>query len=215
MNTLLNRIYEKRNKSNPCYMMSENQFVKLINKKPNEFFTVIPAMPTDMVFRLAHSYLKMDTYVEINLELYQSVRSFAIRKGLEIGKRKYFEKFIKLFVENGFINKIASQPNVPNLLGFEIEKKGGKDGLRHFESVQDYIEANTRVAALPFEKLDYLFRIYFALVTGILLVNLFHYYAKLLCQKILTLFLRSFFYVWLNKPLSLKCVQCAQNENDG
>ena len=62
----------------------------------------------------------------------------------------------------------------------------------HYDGLQAYIEENTIVEALPFDKLDYLFRIYLAIVIAILLVNLAHYYVKTIRKRrIRTLLLRT------------------------
>ena len=41
-------------------------------------------------------------------------------------------------------------------------KLGGKDGLMAYSNVQDYINDNSYIGPLLFDKLDYLFRLYFA-----------------------------------------------------
>ena len=54
----------------------------------------------------------------------------------------------------------------------------------HYESLQEYIAANTQVDALSFYKLDYLFRIYLVLVSAILLINLLHYFVVKIAVKL-------------------------------
>lgn len=57
-----------------------------------------------------------------------------------------------------------------------MAKRGGKDGFMNFENVQDYIEENTRIEALQFYRLDYLFRLFITLVSLLLCLNLMHYF---------------------------------------
>ena len=126
--------------------------------------------------RMIQTFVRRDTYIEANLEIYQSIRSFVFRKGMEIEKRKHFEKCVGFYIEAGFFKKINRDP--PNFFEMNFEPRGGQNGYMHYNGLQEYIKEHTKVEALSFEKLEYLFRIYFALLTAILLVNLAHYYAK-------------------------------------
>lgn len=72
--------------------------------------------------------------------------------------RKHLEKYGESFTESGFSKKFVL--NFPNLTEMKLEPRSGKDGYMHYEGLQAYIEANTKVEALPFDKLDYLFRIW-------------------------------------------------------
>ena len=46
----------------------------------------------------------------------------------------------------------------------------------HYDGLQDYVEENTRVEALSFDRLDYLFRVYLSLLMVPLFLKLAHYY---------------------------------------
>ena len=126
--------------------------------------------------RLIQTFLRRDTYLETNLEIYQSIRSYAIRKGMKAEERKYFESCLGLLMEGGFMKKLYRDP--PNETGIKLEKQGGQDGFVHYSGLQDYIAKNTKVGALRFEKLDYLVRTYFAFATSALLLNLAYFCAK-------------------------------------
>ena len=146
----------------------------------------------DFVPRTIQTMVKRDTYFENGLEIYQSIRSFIVRKNLKIEKKKFFEKYLETYFENGFVKKVYRN-NPPNYV-MKFEKRGGKDGFVHYKGLQEYIEANTLVEALPFDKLDYLFRIYLALVTAVLFLCLVQYFAVQLAiyliQKWLLFFVR-------------------------
>ena len=120
--------------------------------------------------RVIQIFLKTHTFMESNLEIYQSIRTFMIPKSMEVGKRKYFERCTWSIAENGFSKKFYR--DLPDYSGMSFEKSGREEGFVHYSGLQNYIEANTRVEALRYDKLDYLFRVYFAVVTAMLLVNL-------------------------------------------
>lgn len=143
-----------------------------LQKEMTKIFTIIPNAQIDVIIRAIQTFAKRDTYVQKNLEIYQSVRTFLIKKGIKI-KKKFFKKYLEVLIEQGFTTKMYRN-NFPNYL-MKYEREGGEDGFVHFESVQQYIEANTKVSALQLDKLDYLFRIYFALVTAILFLALVQY----------------------------------------
>lgn len=143
--------------------------------------------------RILHTFEESSTYVDKNLVIYQSLRTIIVRKGLGIEKKKYAEKYASLMFEHGFSKKYSR--NLPNFFSVEA-KRGGRDGFVHYDHLQEYLDANTRVTALPFDKLDYLFRGYFAFVTAILLLNLVYYLVhrcvrKIKMRKIQVWFLRT------------------------
>ena len=167
----------------------------------SKVFTVIPNLLTDFFPRVIQTFARRDTYIERSLEIYQSIRTLVLSKNTGIEKRKYFENFLLLFNQHGFsIRLYRNTP--PNYTPIKFEKRGGKDGFVHYESLQEYIAANTQVDALSFYKLDYLFRIYFVLVSAILLINLLHYFVvkiavKLVIHQIRNLVLFcNFIYTW-------------------
>lgn len=128
--------------------------------------------------RLIQTLLRKDTYIEKSFEIYQIVRSLVFRRGLQTEKKKFIERFISPYTENGFSKKIY-RDNVPILFEVKFESRG-KDGFMHFDSLQEYIAVHTRVEALSFDKLDHLFRIYFALIIVVLFVNLAHHLVKMI-----------------------------------
>lgn len=152
-----------------------DQMGNLLQK--DNFFAILPNVFMDFLSRIIQTFLRKDTYLESNLEVYQSIRSFAIRKGIKMERRKYFEKRLGTLMENGLVRKLYRE-TPPSFPGLKLEKRGGEDGFVHYNGLQDYITANTKVEALLFDKLDYLFRIYLALVTAVLFVNLTHYHGK-------------------------------------
>lgn len=135
---------------------------------------------------------RTNTYLESTLEVHQTIRTYVTRKNINPGKRKFFEKCVSLFFENGFSNKLY-QFTPPNYSGIEFVKRGGRgqDGFMHYDGLQAYIAENTIVEALHFDKLDYLFRVYVALLIAFLFLNFAHYYVKSIgLSQIRHLFLR-------------------------
>ena len=170
----MHKIYEKRNESDPCYFLSGNQFGNFIRKNRFEIFTILPKLGIDLLTRFAQFVLRTDTYMETNLEVYQSIRSFILRKGMKTEKVRISEKHTELLTENGFFIRTVRDP--PNYFAVKFEKRGGKDGFMHYDGLQDYVEENTRVEALSFDRLDYLFRVYLSLLMVPLFLKLAHYY---------------------------------------
>ena len=148
-----------------------------------KIFTILPDVQTEFWVRGIQTFAKRDTYYERGLEIYQSIRNILIRKGLEINKKAFLQKYMKVLLEEGLTAKFL-QDSPPNYL-MKFAERGGKDGFVHYDGLQEYIEANTLVEALPFDKLDYLFRIYLGLVTAILFLCLAHYFVvQLLISRI-------------------------------
>lgn len=141
-------------------------------------FTLVPEFILELGVRLLHAFQEFGTYVETNLVIHQSLRSFIVKKNLDIGKKIYAERFASVLFEHGHLKKASR--NVPNYFGVEA-KRGG---YVHYNTLQEYLAANTRVIAFPFDRLDYLFRVYLAVVTLLLLLNLAHYFVTrvIICQ---------------------------------
>ena len=166
------------NQSDPCYVVVESQLGNFVQKEPDKIFTIFPKFTIDLFSRMIQTLLRVNTYIEEKLEVYRSTRTFVTRQWTndEVKKKDYFERCFSLYIEYGFSLKFRR--DIPNETRMRFEKQGGKDGFMHYESLQAYIEANTRVSALTFDRLDYLFRIYLTLVTATLFLNLIHYYVK-------------------------------------
>lgn len=146
-------------------------------KDSRKTFTIVPLeLGLNFLIRLAHTFLRRDTYMEATLALYESIRSFIVRKDLKIEIRKWGEAYLYFLVEHGIAKKIYR--SIPNYSGIKFEKRGGKNGFVHYDGLNEYIEANTKIEALSFDKLDYLFRIYFAVGLVALFVNLAHYFKR-------------------------------------
>lgn len=168
----------------------------------SQIFTILPNILTDFGTRLIQTLLRRDTFYERNAEIYQSIRAFPIRKGLELEKRKFFERGLAIFTENGFTTKVYRN-SPPNYTAMKFEKRGGQDGFTHYDGLQDYIASNTLTTALAFDKLDYLFRCYFALVIAILFLFLFHW-----CIK--TIVVHQFWFVRTKRKLNAFIKKCGQ-----
>lgn len=102
-----------------------------------------------------------NTYIEESFEIYQSIRSFIFWKGMSAKKRAFFEESMEHYVEFGFSIKYA-RSTLPNFTGIKFAERGGQQGYLHFSGLRAYIDEFTRVEALSFHKLVYLFRIYCA-----------------------------------------------------
>ena len=88
----------------------------------------------------------------MNLEIYQTVRSFLIKPGMKTEKKKHFERYIQFITENGFTKKYYRDMPIPNDVK-KLEQIDGKADFVHYKDLRNYIEANTKVEALPFDKL--------------------------------------------------------------
>lgn len=147
-----------------------------MQRRSEEIFTIVPHIFLNFLTRIVQTFARTHTYIEIALEVYQTIRSMVIRKGIGMAKKKFVEKNIGTYLEHGFLMK-TYRSDPPNHLGIKFEPRGGS-GFMHFDGLQEYIENFTRVEALSFDKLDYLFRIYCALLTVIFFVNMAHFYVK-------------------------------------
>lgn len=55
-----------------------------------------------------------------------------------------------------------------------LTKIGGKDGYNTYTNLHSYVLDNTVIGPLLYHKLDYLFKLFFSLQTGLLFVQLIH-----------------------------------------
>ena len=180
------------NHSNPCYAIVDNKLNNdFLKKETGEYFTILPKVESDVFTRLAQTVMRRDTYMEENFEIYQSIRTFITRKGIEPEKRAYFEKNLELMIEGGFSSSLFDKfGELPSYIEIKLEKVGGQDGFLHYNGLQNYIVENTKVTALMLDKLDYLFRVYFAFVIVVLLLSLANYCFTLIGYKVKKLFFR-------------------------
>lgn len=148
-----------------------------LDRKKNSIFTIFPQLWVEFAVRAIATFTRMNTYFDTNFEIFQSQRTLVHGKHIPMEKKRYFERCLGLYLEHGFSKRLLHNEPPSDAFEMKLEPRG-KDGFMHFDGLQAYVEENTRVEALPFSKLDYLFRIYFALITAILLINLAHYYTK-------------------------------------
>lgn len=146
-------------------------------KNKNEIFTIFPQIWVEFAVSVIQTFTRMNTYFDTNLEIYQSIRTLVFRKNISRKMKKHFERCLGLYLEFGFSKRLLHSELSPNELGMKLEPRG-KDGFMHFDGLQAYITEFTRVEPLPFSKLEYLFLIYFGLITAILFVNLTHYHVQ-------------------------------------
>ena len=110
----------------------------VLKKDFRKIFTLLPNIGVDYVTRLAHTFLQRDSYSEMNFEVFESIRTFIVRKTLKREEKCLFERHLNSLKEHGVIERFYS--NVPNFFGIELAKRGGKDGYQHYTSLQDYID---------------------------------------------------------------------------
>ena len=169
----MHKLYEKRNKTQICYLVVGNQISnEFLQKDTSILFTILPHIFLEFLVRAVGVFTRRDTYLESNFEIYQTIRSFVFWKGMSRSKIKYFEESIERYVELGFGEKFDRSGELPKISAIKFEPRGD---FKHYSSMIDYVEDNTRVEALSFDKLNYLFRIYFVLLVVILFVNFVHY----------------------------------------
>ena len=189
--SLARQIYEKRNKKDTCFIYADAQFNNFSQGETNNIFTLIPQALIGLLQLMFKGLIESDTYVETNVVVYESLRTFITKKNMEINKKKAVEKHFRIWVEQGYSQKVYR--DIPNI--FRLGKDG-KNDFAHYNSLQEYLDKNTIVTGLAFDKLDYLFRVYFALVIAILLLNLVHYSAKKVTRRQIRIwFLRILLYL--------------------
>ena len=127
--------------------------------------------------KMANNLMDREVYIQANLELYQSNRPFVISKHMGAKRKKYFEKSLWSSVEMGLLKRFLEGP-IPDFLKVYLGQKDGQGQSMYYDGLLSYIEAHTKTTALSFDKLDYLFRIYSALISAVLVVNLAHYFVK-------------------------------------
>lgn len=147
----------------------------VIQRDLDLIFTLAPNFQLDLLARAAKNFMGRQIYMQTDLELYQSNRPFVLSKHMEAKKRNYLDKFGQLFNEMGLSTK-SLRNQIPDFVKSYLGPNDGQGGYMYYDSLQAYIDSHTKVIALPFDKLDYLFRICFALLTFLLFFNLAHYY---------------------------------------
>ena len=145
-----------------------------MQRDPGKTFTLAPHVWLEFLTRTVQSLVRADTFIQETFEIYQSLRSFVIPKQISKEKRMYMETTIAAYLENGF-SKTSDRNSPPNLFQIKFEPRG-PDGFMSYGSLQEYIGEHTKVETLSFDKLICLFRIYFVLISGILIMNFVHYF---------------------------------------
>lgn len=134
-------------------LQGKNQPGNIIDRDPEHVFAIAPPFQFDLLTRLVQTLLLRNTFFEPNLEVFQNVRSFLMRKGMQMERKKYLETSIGTYLENGFSQKLFRNPP-PNHIDFKLEKRGKPpNGYMHFNGLHEYIEYYTRVEALSFDRL--------------------------------------------------------------
>ena len=135
---MIDRIYEKRKKSNTCYISSRNKFDNFFEgEDKSKTFSIVPHLSLDALVKVVKAFIRRDSFTEESLEIYQPIRTFITLKGLRIEKRNCMEKCVRLFTEPGFAKKLYQ--DLPNYTGLKLEKQGDEDGFVHYGSLQDYM----------------------------------------------------------------------------
>lgn len=177
----------------PVMFLVEERIVKFMRKKVIRFFSLIPNLSRNLLVRVISALARKDTFVVENLGIYQSVRSFIVRKNTEIEKRRHMEKCVRLMTEHGFPDRMFR--DIPDYTQFGLNDN--QNGYRHYNGLLDYIEKNTLVVPLSLDKLTYLFRVYFSLVTAFLVLSLIHYSVKAIStRRIRNRFRRTLLFGW-------------------
>ena len=130
--SLVHHIYQKINKTDTCFIYSNNQFNTFFQKEGNNFFTLIPNVLKEIMKFMFGGLIKSDTYVETNLVVYESLRTFIAKKNLEINKKKAVKKHFGLWTEHGYPKKFYR--NTPNFFGIGA-KRSGKNDFVHYNSL--------------------------------------------------------------------------------
>lgn len=114
--------------------------------------------------------MRKDIFTDSNFELYQSIRTFVTRKGLEKKKKEHFKKFLTMLLEMG--HPTHFRRDLPDFLG--LAPRGDREAPKIYWGLQEFISENTRVQGLTFNQLDLLARLYFGVVIATLLANFAH-----------------------------------------
>lgn len=81
--TLIHKIYEKRNKNDTCSIVIGNAMGNVMHRQLGKLFSLIPNLgaQTDFLLRLAHTLLRRNTFVDSH-PVFQSQRSGVVRRDL-------------------------------------------------------------------------------------------------------------------------------------
>ena len=167
---MIRQMVEKGNPQKMCFFITDNQF----SAPPDisKHFTAYIAL--EMTLKTAQTFLeRKDIFTDSNFEVYTSIRTLIIRKGLKEEKREHFRKFLTMLLEMG--HPIHFRRDFPDVLGIELATKGDKEAPKIYWGLQEYIIENTRVQGLTFNQLDHLARLYFGVIIATLLANFVHY----------------------------------------
>lgn len=78
----MNKLYEKRNKENLCFLFVDNQIGNLFNYDQNKIFLILPNIGRLVVSKIVQTIYKKDTFIN-NFPFYTTLRTFILRKNLK------------------------------------------------------------------------------------------------------------------------------------
>lgn len=171
--TLANKIYEKRNRTNTCYMLDPNAAVAHpIMPILRRCFTLTADVGIEIGAKIFQSLAGQSTYTNTN-PIIESVRTLVFKKTFRKDVKKFFDFGLNLYAAYGIFQK-----GVDGFSEFQrhvMPKTGGRDGFMNYLSLMNYINDHSEVVPLKFVQLDYLFRIYFGVLLLFLFCNMAHY----------------------------------------
>ena len=138
---------------------------------------------------------RQSTFTNTN-PIIESVRALVFKKNFRKDLRKYFNFVINLYGQYGLFQKGIE--GFSDFQSHSVPKTGGPDGHLNYFSLSDYISHYSKVDVLKFVQLDYLFRIYFAILGLLLFCNMAHYAKVRLASPIRMLMLKILF--WFVAP---------------
>ena len=162
-NTLIHKLYEKRNKNDLCVLVHNNQIGNAATRDIRKIFVIF----TNLYFELNSSILRSTVGKNgfLGETLFENLRYFILSKHLSPGARKFIDLCVYAHTSFGFTYRSINAP--PS--HFEIESN---PNLRNYYSLNDYIKDYTVLRSLSFDDLSVVFEAYFTLQLAILAVYL-------------------------------------------
>ena len=143
--------------------------------------------------------VRQATYTNIGDPIIESVRTLIFKKSFRKDLKSFFSISVDRYASYGIFQKAIE--GYSEFQRDVVPKTGGPEGFLNYFSLSEFIEDHSKVDTLKLEQLDYLFRIYFGILTLLLLFNMIHYAKVRLADPVKMVMLKMHF--WFGATTSL------------
>lgn len=167
-NTLIHKLYEKRNRTDLCVLTDNGQIGNAVKRDTDKVFVIFTSLYFEINSKVLQTIVGKNGF--LGEKLFENLRYFILRKRLSPAIKKFIDSCVYAHTSFGFNLKAVNAP----ASNFDLEVSAN---LRTYFSLNEYIEAYTVIRPLNFGDLSAVFRAYIGLQFTIVAVCLLYHLA--------------------------------------